>query len=84
LVDERHGTSKGGKAWTIREQGAYAHVLDKDGKAAKYPVATKINLEPDAAPYQPGFYTLDPRSIFVGDFQQMQLGRVKLMPLKSA
>jgi hypothetical protein len=78
-VDERSGT-KNGKDWLIREQEAYAHLLDEHGKPRKYPVACSIPLEKDAPPYQPGFYTLDLRSIYVGDFRRLELGRVKLVP----
>jgi len=78
-VDERSG-NKNGKNWLIREQEAYAHLLDDQGKPRKYPVACSIPLEKDAAPYQPGFYTLDLRSIYVGDFRRLELGRVKLVP----
>ena len=46
----------------------------------KYPVACSIPLEKDAAPYQAGYYTLDMRSIYVGDFRRLELGRVKLVP----
>ena len=46
-------------------------------------VAIKVNLDQDAAPYQPGFYTLDPRSLFVGEFQQLAIGRLKLQPIKA-
>ena len=78
-VDERSG-NKNGKNWVIREQAAYAHLLDEHGKAMKYPVACSISLERDAQPYAPGFYTLDPRSIYVGDFRRLELGRVRLVP----
>jgi helix-destabilizing protein len=77
--DERSG-SKNGKNWVIREQAAYAHLLDEHGKALKYPVACSIPLDKDTGAYQPGFYTLDPRSIYVGDFRRLELGRVKLIP----
>jgi hypothetical protein len=77
--DERSG-SKNGKNWVIREQAGYAHLLDDQGKPMKYPVACSIPLDRDAGAYQPGFYTLDPRSIYVGDFRRLELGRVKLLP----
>ncbi len=78
-VDERSGV-KDGKSWTIREQAAWAHLLDENGEPQKYPVACSIPLEKGAAPYLPGFYTLDLRSIYVGDFRRLELGRVKLVP----
>ena len=82
-VDERSG-NKNGKNWVIREQAAYAHLLDQDGRAMKYPVACSVPLEREAPPYAPGFYTLDMRSIYVGDFRRLELGRVRLQPEKKA
>ena len=78
-VDERSG-NKNGRNWVIREQGAYAHLLDETGKPHKYPVACLVPLEKDAAPYQLGFYMLDLRSVYVGEFRRLELGRVKLVP----
>ena len=83
VVDERSG-NKNGKNWLIREQGAYAHRLDENSKPLKYPVACSIPLEKDAQPYQPGFYTLDLRSVYVGEFRRLELGRVKLVPAGNA
>jgi hypothetical protein len=82
--DEKSGTSQRNKPYTIREQAAYAHVLDAQGKPGKYPVACKLPLEADQPPYQPGFYTVDPRSVVVGDFGRLGFGRVKLQPLAPA
>lgn len=81
--DERSG-EKNGKAWTIREQEGYAHVLGQDGKPQKYPVLCSVPLEKDQPPYQPGFYQLDPRSVMVGEYKRLAFGRVKLLPLKAA
>jgi hypothetical protein len=83
VVDERSG-NKNGKNWLIREQGGYAHLLDETSKPLKYPVACSIPLEKDAQPYQPGFYFLDLRSVYVGDFRRLELGRVKLVPERKA
>jgi hypothetical protein len=71
-VEERSGIKDG--------KSAYAFVLDPEGNPAKYPVACSIMLEKNDRPYQPGFYTLDPRSIYVGDFRRLELGRLKLLP----
>lgn len=81
-VNEKAGTAKRtGKQYHIREQGAYVHVLDEAGKPARYPVACVVPLEEDAPPYQPGMYQIDPRSVYVGDFQRVQIGRLRLMAL---
>jgi len=82
-VDERNGV-KNGKPWTIREQAAYAHVLDDSGKPGKYPVRCKIGLEDKQAPYAAGLYTFGPQSIIVGDFDKLTLARVKLVPFAAA
>lgn len=82
-VDERSGV-KNGKPWTIREQGAYAHILDEFGKPGKYPVRCRLGLEDKAPAYQPGMYTFDARAIIVGDFDRLGLGRVKLVPYVAA
>ena len=68
------------KPWQFREQNAYAFVVDPDGKPQKYPISCLIPLDKDQAPYQPGFYTLDPRSVYVGDYRKLEIGRVRLMP----
>ena len=82
-IEEKSG-NKNGKDWRIREQGAWAHLLGEDGNAQKYPVACSIQLEKDMLPYQPGFYVLDPRSIYVGDFRRLEVGRLRLLPEASA
>lgn len=78
--EERHGTSGKGKPYSIREQGAYAHLLDDSGKPQRYPVACKLSLDADQPPYAVGFYTIDARSLFVGDFQRLTIGRLRLKP----
>lgn len=80
--EERSGTTQKGKPYTIREQQAYAHVLEETGKPAKYPVKMRVNLEDTQPPYQPGFYTLDPRCVMVGDFDRLTLGKIRLVPIK--
>ncbi|MFY9317524.1 MAG: single-stranded DNA-binding protein [Burkholderiales bacterium] len=82
-VDERSG-NKNGRNWVIREQAAYAHLLDEFSKPLKYPVACLVPLEKEAPPYQAGFYTLDLRSVYVGEFRRLELGRVKLVPAGAA
>ena len=81
-VEERRGTGKNGKPYCIREQGAYAHVLDEHGRAGKYPVRCKLNLDEEQAPFAPGDYQIDPRSLMVGDFDRVTVGRLRIVPLK--
>ena len=78
-VEEKSG-NKNGKDWRIREQAGYAFLVDEQGKPHKYPVACVIPLEKDAPAYQPGFYTLDPKSLYVGDFRRLEIGRLRLTP----
>lgn len=66
------------------EQTVYVHLLEEDGKPAKYPVKAVVPLKSGAAPYAPGEYTIDERSFIVGDFQQIGLGRVVLVPITAA
>lgn len=72
------------KPWQFREQSGYAFLMDPEGKPMKYPIACAIPLEKDQAPYPVGFYTLDSRSIYVGDFRKLELGRVRLVPEQGA
>ncbi len=68
------------KPWQFREQSGYAFLVDPEGKPMKYPIACTIPLAKDQPPYPAGFYTLDPRSVYVADFGRLELARVKLLP----
>jgi len=75
-----NGTSKKtGKPYTIRDQEAYAHTLDKDGKPRAYPERISLQLEGDQPPFDPGTYHLSPSSVYVGDFGRLMLGRPVLV-----
>lgn len=79
--DEKRGTSaRTGKPYAIREQEAWAYLTDRDGKPQPHPQRIKVTLSDGEAPYNPGVYTLDPSSIFVGDFSQLNI-RARLRPL---
>jgi len=60
---------KDGKAWAMRTQVGYVHL----GRA--YPTEFKFTLAEDQVPYAPGNYTLDARSIRVGDFDSLSFAR---------
>lgn len=77
-------SKKDGKQMVFYEQPAYAHTLDKDGRARAYPESCHISLEADQEPYAPGFYTLDPVSIYVDRFGGLALSRPKLKPIGSS
>lgn len=82
--DMKSGTSaRTGKAYSIREQEAWAFLCDRDGKPQPHPQRIKLTLADEQAPYNPGLYQLDPSSIFVGDFSQLNI-RARLRPLAAA
>ena len=74
-VNVRNGMSRSNKQYSIREQQA---ALDNGGD---FPHPFVLNLEDKQPAYPPGEYTLDPSSVYVGDFNKLTLGRVKLLPL---
>lgn len=76
-VNVREGV-KDGKSWKRREQPAYAHT----GHA--YPARFLISLGDNGQPYPPGTYTIDAKSFTVGQYGDLQIGRVlHLAPLKA-
>lgn len=76
VVNTNSGTSRNGKSYSIREQNA---ALDNGGD---FPHPFRIQLEDKQPAYAPGEYQLDPQSIYVGDFQRLSIGRVKLLPVQ--
>jgi Helix-destabilising protein len=77
LADTRSGTSKTtGKPYTISEQSAYIFL------GGDYPELFKITLETGQEPYPVGFYSLHETSLYIGQFNKLAVGRVKLIPLK--
>lgn len=80
-IDHRQQTAKNGKVYDFFTQTGYAFIPDAMGKPPKYPQRIEIGHDKDSPAYQPGFYTLDPRSFFVGDFNKLSIGRMKLSPL---
>ena len=83
-VLENSGTSnKTGKAYTIRKQKAYAYTMDETGKPNEYPDRIEIQLDRDQPAFPIGNYTIAPTSFFVGDFNALALGRLKLQPLQN-
>ena len=82
--DEKRGVSaRTGKPYSIREQEAWAYLTDRDGKPQPHPQKIKVTLADNESPYNPGLYQLDPSSIFVGDFAQLNI-RARLRPLQAA
>lgn len=65
---------KDGRSGVSRSQMAYAATYDMEtGKRKKYPVETKIRLAADQLPYAPGLYMLSPASLYVGEYDAMQV-----------
>lgn len=68
--------NKDGRTWTRREQRAYVHV------GFTRPSPFLLNLGDTTAPYAPGSYTIDPASLKVGQYGDLQFGReIKLIPV---
>lgn len=70
---------KNGRRWQIREQVGYIHLVDKP-----YPVEIRFSLDADQPPYPAGEYEISESTFFVGKFQRLEVGRLRLVPLKSA
>jgi len=70
---------KEGREWTRREQTAYVH----NGHA--FPQRFVISLGPTSQPYAPGDYSLDARSVVIGQYGELQFARnLHLVPDKTA
>jgi hypothetical protein len=66
------------------EQTAWAHTLDRNGNPSEYPERINLTLEKTQDPYSAGYYTVDPGCFFVGDYDRLTLGKLKLKPLTAA
>jgi hypothetical protein len=72
-----------GKPYEIRNQGGYAHTVDKDGKQRPYPQTVEILLEKDQPAFAPGNYTVAASSLYVGEYNRLMLGRLVLVPISA-
>jgi len=68
----------------VREQDAYAYMVDRNGQVERHPQKIRLDLDRDQPPYEPGFYTLNPQSIYVGKWGTLELGRLHLKAIKQA
>jgi hypothetical protein len=75
-VVQRAGTGKDGKPYAFREQTGWLDTGDE------YPQKVRIPVEPGKAPYPPGRYVMDPSCLYVGKFNKLSLGRLRLIPAK--
>lgn len=78
-VVNRNITTKANKEMTFREQRAALQIAGED-----FPHPFNINLDKDQPPYPPGDYTIDLSCLKVGDFEQLTVGRLKLVPMTRA
>lgn len=79
-VKTRSGVAaKTGKPYQMREQKAYAHLTDRDGKPNRYPSAFVILLGDDQPPYAPGVYGVSPASFYTDRFDNLAIS-VRLVP----
>jgi len=81
-ITKKAGTStRTGKAYSIREQDAWAYLFDRQGAADPHPTKIRLNLEDDQLPYPKGMYVLDKTSFFVDRYGQLTIGRMNIAPL---
>lgn len=82
--DAKNGVSaRTGKAYSIREQEAWAFCTGPDGKPQPHPQRIKLALGDVQAPYQPGLYQLALASLYVDKYNQLAI-RARLAPLPAA
>lgn len=83
-TNTRRGTSaKTGKPYEMTTQRGFLHSLDPiTGDVT--PVAIDLPIDRDAFPYEAGRYTLDSSSIKVNQYGSLEIGRIKLLPVKVA
>lgn len=74
-VQERQLKTKAGRDFKVREQHAWVHI-GKD-----YPQEIILQLNSDQAPYPPGDYVIDHRSLYVDRYGQLAIGRLKITPV---
>ena len=76
-------SARTGKPYSMREQRGYAYTVDQAGKPQRYPSTLVLTLKDEQLPYQPGFYTLAPASLYTNKFDQLEISPV-LMPIVAA
>ena len=65
-------------------QTAYAHTVDRDGKAKRYPEEIEIFVQRDdrgtPMPYAPGMYKVSPNSLRVS-YRKLEMGFLNIQPI---
>lgn len=77
-IKTRNGTSKAGKAYSMREQMVRAEFPNGDVRNFS------VLLSDSAQPYPVGTYTVDAQSFEVNRFGSLEIGRLALAPVASA
>jgi len=73
LLTKSGVSAKTGRPYNMREQSAWAHTCDRNGKPNPYPVRLALMLNDDQSAYAPGLYTLAPESLYTDKFNQLQI-----------
>lgn len=77
-------TSKAGKPYYKQE--AWAYLVNRDGVQEPHPSKIQLMVEKNQhgvpQPYQPGDYMLNPSSLRVGRFGDLEIGFVNLSPMR--
>lgn len=74
-------TSKDGKEYTFVEQTCYIYGIDRDGIQDRHPYKTKVTLEKNQQPYQPGVYAVHPSCLRFSNFGQAQQTNLRICSL---
>lgn len=77
-VQTKEGTSRRGKAYSMRTQNAWAHL----GKA--YPEEIRITLGDGQEAFAPGFYTLSPKCFHVNQWGELGVSLQHMVPVSAA
>jgi hypothetical protein len=84
-VQEINGVGKkSNKPYSMRKQVGWAYTMDNTGAPNPFPEKIEFTLADGQEPFQPGNYTIDPSSFFVGDFNSLAIGRLVLKPVAAA
>ena len=74
----KSGTSKTGKPYSIIEQDAWIDMANGERRKVKF------SVEDGTKPYALGVYELDDESFFVNQFGGLEIGRIRLVPVRAS
>lgn len=86
LVETKSGVSaKSSKPYSIRQQEGWALTYNSQtSQPNPHPQKIVFTLDDNQPPYPVGLYMLDPSSLYVGKFDSLMIGRVKLIARPAA